>query len=70
MGGAFLQTAAPHDTCSGNPGHEGACECAHPVACSACHGAGVYTPPTSVELWDCAAGSDMSWSTLQVDDGE
>ena len=69
VGGTFLQTAHPHTTCSGKPGEQAACECAHPVACSACHGTGIYTPPTSVELWECAAGADMNWSSLAVQDG-
>ena len=69
VGGTFLQTAHRHNSCSGKPGEQAACECAHPVACSACHGTGIYTPPTSVELWECAAGADMSWSSLEVQDG-
>jgi hypothetical protein len=70
VGGSFLQTMLPHNTCSGFPGKEATCECAHPVACTACHGTGVYKPPTSVELFSCTAGSHMNWTSLQVNDGQ
>jgi len=68
-GGSFLQTAEPHDTCSGFPGQRMACECVHPVVCTACHGTEVYTPPTSVELIACTNASHMHWSSLSVNDG-
>ena len=44
--------------------------CVHPVACTACHGAEAYRPPTSVELQACTAGSHMQWSSLRVNDGQ
>ena len=70
VGGSFLQTAAPHKSCSGFPGKAGeACECAHAVKCTACHGDDVYKPPTAVELYACRAGSHMKWSSLIVNDG-
>ena len=68
-GGSFLQTWEPHNTCSGFPGQKRPCECAHLVACAACHGTDIYLPPASVELWECAAGPAMDWSALQVQDG-
>eukprot|EP00035_Acanthoeca_spectabilis_P010173 m.180228 g.180228 ORF g.180228 m.180228 type:complete len:982 (+) comp14944_c2_seq1:161-3106(+) len=69
--GRVLRLGAPHLSCSGYPGASTPCECAHPVACSACHGTDEYTPPTSVELWDCGSpASHMLWSGLQVDDAE
>ena len=43
VGGAFLQTALSHESCSGYPGAKKRCECAHPVACTACHGVDEYT---------------------------
>jgi hypothetical protein len=70
VGGSFLQTALAHDTCSGEPSKQGACECVHPVACTACHGDDVYKPPTSVELAVCVQGSHMNWTSLQVNDGQ
>ncbi len=47
-----------------------AATCAHPVACTACHGAEAYKPPTSVELQACSPGSHMRWSSLRVNDGQ
>lgn len=69
VGGSFLQTRMPHPSCSGFPGQAVSCECVHPVECTACHGADVYTPPTAVELTTCDAGSHMDWSSLAVNDG-
>ena len=59
----------PHDSCSGYPGKATACECAHPVACTACHGGQKFLPPASVELYTCQTGDDMDWSSLHVNDG-
>ena len=69
VGGSVLKLAKPHSTCSGVPGADKDCECAHPVVCTACHGTEVYTPPTSVELISCSNASHMHWSSLQVNDG-
>ena len=62
IGGSLLQLAHPHEPCSGSPGIDQPCSCAHPVVCTACHGTEVYTPPTSVELIRCQNGSHMMWS--------
>ena len=70
VGGSFLRLATPHPTCSGVPGPNRDCECAHPVVCTACHGTEVYTPPTSVELIACRNTSHMAWSSLRVNDGQ
>ena len=70
VGGSFLRTSIPHPSCSGFPGQAASCECAHPVECTACHGADEYTPPTSVELTTCEEGSHMDWSSLAVNDGK
>jgi hypothetical protein len=67
-GGSFLRTAIPHKSCTGSSAGQ-SCECVHPVACTACHGTDIYTPPTSVELWECIEGTHMKWSSLQVNDG-
>ena len=48
----------------------GAPDCAQPVACTACHGAEVFRPPTSIGLGPCANGSHAEWSVLRVDDGQ
>jgi hypothetical protein len=60
VGGSFLQATGEGPTAG----------CVHPVACTACHGAEAYKPPTSVELQACTAGSHMQWSSLRVNDGQ
>jgi hypothetical protein len=50
VSGSLIKISVPHNSCSGYaPNLNKSCECVHPVACTACHGADTYAPPTSVE---------------------
>eukprot|EP00040_Diaphanoeca_grandis_P032883 m.200152 g.200152 ORF g.200152 m.200152 type:complete len:924 (-) comp32764_c1_seq1:51-2822(-) len=64
-GGSFLSLPSPI-TCVDSASN---CQCAHAVACTACHGP-EYTPPTSVELWECDSNTpQIKWAKLTVDTG-